>query len=512
MLLRHALRRLMWTVPTLLGVSLLAFLLLSLVPDPTDDPRVAGAMAPAELEAHRRERFLDRPRFVDVAPRDVRARAMAAVEAIAKGGAAAEPARRELARLGGAALPHVLPGLDALAPEPRARVASALGPLARRMELGAAAEAGDPARAVAFWTRFWDDRGVEFRRAAVRSAVRRLSRYGSDSRAADLYALDTFALEEVLGELEVPRDAADVEHARTLVAIAAHATDRDDVIPRGADVATAGACVERWRSFWSVYGADFVVLAGPSRLAAMVLEARYGKWALAAMTRRLGVDADGRPVLDVLARRAPITLALVFVAIGIGYSLAVLGAVIGAATRRREVDVALLALAIGLHALPTAVLGVLLAKLAGVGAAPLLTGSLALGLGLWAAPGAHARAALRSSLAREWVTAATARGSGRLRAVVVHALPSAVLPLVTLATLEAPVALGGAFVVERVLGLDGLGAATVHAVGARDVAFLMALALFAAGAAALGVVVADVASAVLDARLVPAVTARTRPR
>ena len=131
----------------------------------------------------------------------------------------------------------------------------------------------------------------------MRSAVRRLARYGSESRASDLHALDTFALEEVLAALAPPSDAAEVEQARALVEIAAHATARDDVIAHGADVAAARACVERWRAFWSVYGADFVVLAGPSRLAAMVLETRYRKWAVGALTRRLGLDADGRPVV-----------------------------------------------------------------------------------------------------------------------------------------------------------------------------------------------------------------------
>ena len=93
MLLRHAIRRLLWTFPTLLGVSVLAFLLLSFVPDPTDDPAVAAAMSPAALAARRRERFLDRPRFVEPAPLDVRSRAAAAVAAIVDGGPGAEAAR-----------------------------------------------------------------------------------------------------------------------------------------------------------------------------------------------------------------------------------------------------------------------------------------------------------------------------------------------------------------------------------------------------------------------------------
>src|SRR5262245_6855877 len=134
-MVRHALRRLLWTLPTLLGVSIISFLFLSYVPDIADDPALVGALSPDELTTVRRERFLDRPGFLNLNPRDARARAHAAVDAIVEGGEAAGPAARELARLGGAALPHVLPTLDTLAPEPRGRVALALAPVARRMGL-----------------------------------------------------------------------------------------------------------------------------------------------------------------------------------------------------------------------------------------------------------------------------------------------------------------------------------------------------------------------------------------
>src|SRR5690349_8726860 len=128
-MIRHAVRRLLWTIPTLVGVSIVSFLLLSFVPDPTDDPVIASTLSAADLARIRRERFVDLPRFVNVLPRDVRARADAAVRAIAAESSDAEAARRELARLGGAAFPHVLPVLDALAPEPRERVAIALAPV-----------------------------------------------------------------------------------------------------------------------------------------------------------------------------------------------------------------------------------------------------------------------------------------------------------------------------------------------------------------------------------------------
>jgi peptide/nickel transport system permease protein len=80
-----------------------------------------------------------------------------------------------------------------------------------------------------------------------------------------------------------------------------------------------------------------------------------------------------------------------------------------------------------------------------------------LGLGLVAAPTAQQSASLSLALSADHVRAARARGAGRVRAVFVHALRNALLPVGTLATLEGPMALGGAFVVERVFALHGVG-------------------------------------------------------
>jgi ABC-type dipeptide/oligopeptide/nickel transport system permease component len=106
------------------------------------------------------------------------------------------------------------------------------------------------------------------------------------------------------------------------------------------------------------------------------------------------------------------------------------------------------------------------------------------------------------------VRAAEARGAGPLRAIVVHGARWALLPIVTLAALEAPMALGGAFVVERVFGLHGVGELTIRAVQVRDTSWLMVLAIVAAAFAAVFVVLTDLAYVLLDRRLAPGVLGR----
>ncbi|MEO7327154.1 MAG: ABC transporter permease, partial [Minicystis sp.] len=88
-MLRHALHRLLWTLPTLVGISLITFLFLSYVPDPADDPVMGASFTLAEIETLRRERHLDLPRFLNLQPLDVRARVEHAVSSIVENGAGA---------------------------------------------------------------------------------------------------------------------------------------------------------------------------------------------------------------------------------------------------------------------------------------------------------------------------------------------------------------------------------------------------------------------------------------
>jgi peptide/nickel transport system permease protein len=87
--------------------------------------------------------------------------------------------------------------------------------------------------------------------------------------------------------------------------------------------------------------------------------------------------------------------------------------------------------------------------------------------------------------------------------VLFHGLRNALLPMATLAALEGPMALGGAFVVERVFDLPGLGDATIRAVQRRDISWLMALSMCAAALSAIFVVLTDVAYALIDHRVEP---------
>lgn len=507
-MLRYALRRLIWMIPTLVGISVISYFLLSFVPDPTDDAAIAATLAPRERERLRRERFVDLPRFINPTPRDVRVRAQAAMGAVGAGGEGSEAARAELVRLGGAALPYVLPLLDTLAPEPRAQVALALAPIARRMGIDRP-DVDDPSRAVGFWLELWNDRSVEFRAATVHSAVKRVNRYGSASRARNLQELDTYALPYLMAALEPPRDPAGVERARVLVDLAAHATSRDDLISADADLESARRVVERWQRYWVVYGSDYVALTGAPRLAQLITETRYGKWALDAITHGFGVNVAGASVAGELARRTPVTLTLCLSAIVLAYALAIPLGVLSAVRRRSRAGFAIGWGVLGLFAIPVAVAATVVVRL-GLTATALVVPTLVLAAGLLAAPTHHFRSALITALSEDYARAAVARGASPIGVARTHALRSALVIGVTLAALEPPLALGGAFVIERVFDLEGLGAATLRAVETRDIAWLMAVSLILAVIAAVGVILTDLAHAAADPRVGPALLGRRR--
>ena len=139
---------------------------------------VAAFAVLARLTDRVAERPSDVALFVNLSPHSARELSLSATERVASGGPDSARAAGELARLGGAALPYVLPALDALSPAARGRVAVALAPVARRMDLADDTPLERPDSAISFWTRFWQDRGADFRAPVVRRKVK----YGQSTR------------------------------------------------------------------------------------------------------------------------------------------------------------------------------------------------------------------------------------------------------------------------------------------------------------------------------------------
>jgi peptide/nickel transport system permease protein len=505
-MLRYTLRRVLWSIPTLLATSLVLFLVTTLAPDPvTASTDALDGAERAHLQEVRRSQFFDLPRFVNANPKDVRAYAREALAHVASDdGREQDEGASELRRLGGAALPYVLPSLDSLSPDARGRAAVDLAPVAERMGLPERAGLSEPEAATLFWTRFWDDRALDFTRAAVSRAVARLIEHGSALRESDLMALDTFALPELVHAIAV--DARDDRPMlERLTQIARHASDGGPVIARDAPTADVRRDIASWQEWWFVHANDFVALDGADRAIAVVTETRYGKWLRRAGSGELGMSAiDGAPIADKLRARAPVTFLLCSLALVVSWAIAVPVGAFGAWRRGRAFDVVSSAVLFVLYAMPTFAIAELLRRssgAAGVSGARVALAVASLSAGSLATCSRWQRAAMLEVVRQDFVRTAYAKGLSSWRVMVVHALRNALMPTVTLAGLHLPALLGGAFVVEEIFGLPGLGYETLRAIEAHDAAWLMAVILVAAVAITMGLVASDVAYGALDPRV-----------
>ncbi|HET9958604.1 MAG TPA: ABC transporter permease [Polyangiaceae bacterium] len=285
---RRALGRLLAWFATLAVTSLLALWALSALATPR----------PSEPSL---------PLFFNARPRNVYDLARSAIDQIVRG-ERSEEAARELARLGGAGLPHVLPDLDTLPPRVRGRVAFALNPIAERMGVARKAELATEEDAVVFWTRFWQDRSFDFRPQVSRRLVQRLARQSSSLREEDLAHLDTYCLVDVMQALGTVRSPEDVARAARLTEVLAHVTSQGQVVEPWMSVEQANGVVRRWRRFWADHGADFLTLSGPLRVAAMFSQTRYGRF-----VGRVVRAAKSESEVDLISERAgphPITKSL----------------------------------------------------------------------------------------------------------------------------------------------------------------------------------------------------------
>jgi ABC-type dipeptide/oligopeptide/nickel transport system permease component len=520
-MLRYALRRILWSIPTLAATSLVLFFITTLVPDAPRPRSAASSASPPSTESAdpasrerameaRRATFADLPRFLNRHPQDVRTRARAAVAEVAAADATASPAAlarardaaEELQRQGGAALPYVLPALEALAPDARGRVAVTLAPVAQRMGLATQADVEQPEAAALFWTRFWDDRSLDYARTAVARAMTRLLNHGSDLREHDLVALDTFALPDVIHAMTITSDG---ETLARLTRIARHATGRGPVVDADASPGEARRAVADWREWWFVHATDFVVIDGSRRIAALVSETRYGKWLRRAISGQLGLSAvDGEPIETKLKSRAPVTLLVCVLALLVSWTFAVPVGALGAWRRGGTFDTASSAILFLLYATPTFAVAELLRRIAAaldLGGARVALAVAALAAGSMAATSRWQRAAMLDVVSQDFVRTAHAKGVPGWRVLVVHALRNAVMPTLSLAALHVPALLGGALVVEEVFALPGIGFETLRAVEAHDSAWLMAVILAAAGTTIVSLVASDIVHGALDPRV-----------
>ena len=499
-MLAFALRRAIWAIPTLFGVSLVVFLLTTLLPDPELDRTVIDNVeARFRLEEMRRSRFLDLPRFVNVTPVDVRTRIDDCVAHIVAEDDEAPVCNKRIAQIGGAGLPFLLPRLDNIPPVPRGRIALALVPVAKRMGVGDPRDFEGADRAALFWERFWEDRSVDFTEPAVRREVDRLVKRADDAREEELRIVDTFALRQLIDKMKVTKDKAILIR---LTRLASHVTNRDLTVAEDMESSQVRAVVSDWQSWWYVHETDYIALQGGEKITSSIAQTRYARWVLGAATGQLGLSTrDGEPIFDKLLSRAPVTLGMAFLALLASALVSIPLGVLAAWRRGHAIDhITALAL-LAFYSLPTFLVAEVLATFGKASDAGLFMPVLALATVSVAVMTQQQRASMIEALGQDYIRAARAKGARTLRVAVVHALRNALVPTVTLAGVQFPALMGAAFVVEEVFGIRGMGWETLRAIESRDAAWIVAVTLLCAVVTLGCLIGSDVAFGLLDPRV-----------
>lgn len=230
--------------------------------------------------------------------------------------------------------------------------------------------------------------------------------------------------------------------------------------------------------------------------------------------------STGEPVIDMLARRTPVTLSLVV----LGYVFAIVIAfplgIIAALKPNGWADRISLAVATSGVAIPNFWLGILLVLIfsltlrwlpatgyVGLFDDPwrwflhMLLPGFTLGVSLAAELTRQLRASLGDHLRRDYVRTMRAAGLSETSVVGKHALRSALGPVVTTLGLQVPVAIGSAVVIEAVFNLPGLGGQMVQAVFSRDTQVLQALILLTVLLVVIGNFLTDLAYAVINPKV-----------
>lgn len=301
---------------------------------------------------------------------------------------------------------------------------------------------------------------------------------------------------------------------------------------------------------WAAYTVSFLVLyALPSDPVALLaggdatdispaqldaLRQRYGLdqplWAqyllqlLRALSGDLGTSiSTGRPVAEVIGEAIPPTAQLAGLALIVAVVLGTGIALAATLTRSPRVSSFLMGLPPLGVAVPSFWLGLVLIQwfsfqlplfpaMGDKGWVSLVLPAITLAIPTSAAIAQLLSKSLASALGEPYIDTAWAKGAGRLRVHLRHALRNAALPALTVTGLVVGQLLSGTVVTETVFSRPGVGRVTALAVQQQDVPVVQGIVLFAAVVFVVTTLAVDLVYPLLDPRIVLATGSPRRAR
>jgi peptide/nickel transport system permease protein len=238
----------------------------------------------------------------------------------------------------------------------------------------------------------------------------------------------------------------------------------------------------------------------------------------------------GRPVLQDVLIRLPVTLELIVLSMGVALVISIPAAIVGALRQNTWADYTATSIAMVGVSIPEFFIGVLLLLVFSIGLGGFLPSSgwiylpgtcptmvcgssiwgnvthvmmpaFALGVGRAALLTRLLRASMLEVIRTEYVTTARAKGLSEGPVVFKHALKNALIPTVTVMGLQVGFLIGGAIVVETLFAMPGLGTFGIDAIISRDYQQVQGFALITALAFVIINLLVDLTYTFLDPRI-----------
>lgn len=224
---------------------------------------------------------------------------------------------------------------------------------------------------------------------------------------------------------------------------------------------------------------------------------QFGNWFWGVLRFDFGISMwTGRPITQEIAIRFQLSLQVALMATFISVLISIPLGTIAALRQDTWIDYAVRVFSIAGLAVPSFWLGILIILFLlinfqwvppmvftpiwedpGRNLSQLIWPALAIGYNYSAIATRMTRSAVLEVLREDYVRTARAKGLRERALVVRHAIPNAMLPVITVIGLEFAFLLGGLIVTEQVFNLNGLGMLFVESVSQRDYTMTQALVL-----------------------------------
>ena len=251
---------------------------------------------------------------------------------------------------------------------------------------------------------------------------------------------------------------------------------------------------------------------------------QYVSWLVDLLRGNLGYSfTDGRPVLTKILEKVPVTALLIGVSFVLTILIAIPTAIYSAVHKNSLFDYIATAIAFIGYGTPTFWLGIELIQLFSVKLRWLPDSGLAnfdatgfdlgdrirhlilpvatltfVSLAGWIR---YQRSSMLEVLGEDYIRTAAAKGLTRNVVIFKHAFRNALLPLITLLGLYLPALLTGAYFVEIVFTIPGMGFLGLNAIFERDYPTVMGTTVISAVLVVIGNLLADVGYALADPRI-----------